>query len=214
MTASVQFEQKVHTMKLYYGVGACSLAVLITAIEADIAIDLEKVDIYHLPHTLPDGSDFASVNPRHYVPVLDLGDGTMMSEVATLVQYVADLAPDTGLGPGKLSPDRYELQSWLTFISSELHKAFSPWLFHAEVGAAAQDFARSRIAARLDYVEAALTGRDYLMGRFTVADAYLFTILGWAKFTRVPLEAFPNIRAWLERVGSRPAVIEALRRHV
>jgi glutathione S-transferase len=201
-------------MKLYNGANACSLAPLIAATEGGIDLKLIKVDIYTSPHTLPGGSDYATINPRLYVPVLELDDGTRLSEVAVLLQYIADLVPDAGLAPPFGDDRRYRLQEWLTFISSELHKAFSPWLFHPELGQVAQDAVRMRIAGRVAWVEQQLSDREYLMGSYSVADAYLFTILGWAKFTEVPLADFPNIVAWQARVGARPAVKEAVRRHV
>ena len=201
-------------MKLYYGVNACSLAILIAAEEADIPVDLVKVDIYRQPHTLPDGSSYDAVNPKLYVPVLEFEDGQRLSEVAVQLQYLADRAPGCDLAPDRLSEERYRLQEWLNYISSELHKSFSPWLFHPEVGPAAQEAARAKIAFRLEFVEERLASRDYLMGGFTVADAYLFTILGWSKFAKVPLSDFPNIIAWQARVLARPAVQQALTRHV
>ena len=201
-------------MKLYYGVNACSLATLITALEADQPIELVKVDIYHDPHTLPDGSSYADVNPKLYVPLLEFEDGRRLSEVAVQLQYLADRAPGSGLAPDRRSEDRYVLQEWLNYISSELHKSFSPWLFHPEVGQAAQDTARAKIAFRLQFVEQKLSGRDYLLGDFTVADAYLFTILNWSKFAKVKLDNFPNILSWQARVAARPAVQEAMRQHV
>jgi glutathione S-transferase len=201
-------------MKLYYGVAACSLAALIVANEAGIDLDLIKVDIYSAPHTLPDGSDYATVNPRLYVPILEFEDGSRLSEVAVILQYLADQAPGSGLAPDREDDRRYRLQEWLNFISSELHKAFSPWLFHPELGQVAQDAVRVRIASRLAWVDQQLEGREYLLGSYSVADAYLYTILGWAKFTKVPLEQYPNVVAWQSRVASRPAVREAIRRHV
>lgn len=201
-------------MKLYYGVAACSLAALIVANEAGIDLDLIKVDIYHSPHTLPDGSDYAVINPRLYVPILEFDDGGRLGEVSVILQYLADQAPGSGLAPHREDDRRYRLQEWLNFISSELHKAFSPWLFHPELGQVAQDAVRVRIDSRLAWVEQQLEGREYLMGSYSVADAYLFTILGWAKFTKIPLADFPNLVAWQERVAARPAVLDAVRRHV
>ena len=201
-------------MKLYYGVNACSLAPLIAATEAGIPLDIVKVDIYRTPHTLPDGSAYASVNPKLYVPLLELDDGSRMTEVAVLLQYLADLKPQAALAPDRTSPERYRLQEWLNYIATELHKSFSPWLFHPEVGEAAQTAARAKIAMRLELVEAQLADNDYLMGAFTVADAYLFTVLGWAKFAKVPLDSFPHIRGWQARVAARPSVQAAVRQHV
>ncbi|HZY69216.1 MAG TPA: glutathione binding-like protein [Devosia sp.] len=201
-------------MKLYYAPNACSLAPLIVATEAGIALDLVKVDIGSTPHTLPNGEPYATVNPKLYVPVLEFDDGSRLTEVAVLLQYLADLAPGTGLAPEPDDQRRYRLQEWLNFISSELHKAFSPWLFHPELGTVAQDAVRQRLAGRLAYLDEQLAGREYLLGGYSVADAYLFTILSWAKFAKVPLGDFPNVLAWQARVAARPAVREALRRHV
>ena len=201
-------------MKLYYGVNACSLAVLITALEADIPVELVKVDIYHSPHTTADGRDYSEVNPKLYVPILEFSDGRRLSEVSVQLQYLADQAQEYGLAPDRLSDDRYRLQEWLNYISSELHKSFSPWLFHSEVGQPAQEAARNTIAFRLRLIEERLRDHQYLMGGYTIADAYLFTILAWSAFAKVPLDEFPNIRTWQARVGERPAVVEALRQHV
>ena len=201
-------------MKLYYGVNACSLAVLIAANEAGIPLDLVKVDIYHAPHTLPDGGDYAAINPKLYVPVLEFDDGSRLTELAVQVQYLADLAPESGLAPAPTSPERYRLQEWLNYIATEIHKSFSPWLFHPEVGPLAQDTARARIATRLKLIEDRLAAHDHLMADFTVADAYLFTLLGWSKFAKVPLADFPNIQEWQALIAARPAVQDAVRRHV
>ena len=110
--------------------------------------------------------------------------------------------------------ERYRLQEWLNYIATEIHKSFSPWLFHPEVGPLAQDAARARLATRLKLVEDRLAGQSYLMDDFTVADGYLFTLLGWSKFAKVPLAGFPNILAWQARIAARPAVQDAVRRHV
>lgn len=201
-------------MKLYYGVNACSLAVLIAATEAGIPLDLVKVDIYHAPHTLPDGSDYAAINPKLYVPVLEFDDGSRLTELAVQVQYLADLVPESGLTPSPTSMERYRLQEWLNYIATEIHKSFSPWLFHPEVGPLAQDTARAKITIRLGLIEERLAAHDYLMADFTVADGYLFTVLGWSKFAKVPLADFPGIQAWQARIAARPAVQDAVRRHV
>ena len=200
-------------MKLYYATGTCSLSPHIVAIEAGIALELERVDIRKIPRVTETGADYAQVNPNLYVPALALDDGSIVLEGTAIVQYLADLAPDSGLAPPPGSLARVRLQSWLGFIATELHKAFSPWLFHPEYGTQAQDVARSRIAARLDYVERGLAGGGpYLLGdTFTVADAYLYTILGWSDVARVDLGAFPQVRALYVRVGERPAVREAIR---
>ena len=201
-------------MKLYYATGTCSLSPHIVAIEAGIAMELERVDIRKIPRVTETGADYAQVNPNLYVPALALDDGTILLEGTAIVQYLADLAPDSGLAPPPGSLARVRLQSWLGFIATELHKAFSPWLFHPEYGTQAQDVARSRIAARLDHVERHLASDGpYLLGdTFTVADAYLYTILSWSDVARVDLEAFPQVRALLASIGARPAVREAIHR--
>ena len=200
-------------MKLYYATGTCSLSPHIVALEAGIGLQLERVDIRTIPRLTDTGADYARINPNLYVPALELDDGTILLEGMAIVQYLADLAPGSGLAPPAGSVARVRLQSWLGFIATELHKAFSPWLFHPEYGAQAQDVARSRIAARLDYVERQLAdGRIFLLGeQFTVADAYLFTILNWSGFVGVDLAAFARVRALLDRVAARPAVQQAIR---
>ncbi|MGX9729113.1 glutathione transferase GstA [Janthinobacterium aestuarii] len=200
-------------MKLYYATGTCSLSPHIVAIEAGIALELERVDIRKIPRITETGADYARINPNLYVPALALDDGTILLEGTAIVQYLADLAPTSGLAPPSATMARVQLQSWLGFIATELHKVFSPWLFHPEYGAQAQDVARSRLAARLDYVERQLgDGRQYLLGNtFTVADAYLYTVLSWSEVAKVDLGAFPQVRALLASIGDRPAVREAIR---
>jgi glutathione S-transferase len=199
-------------MKLYYAPGTCSLSPLIVAREANIALDLERVDILKMPHVTASGNDFSRINPNCYVPVLEIDEGWVITEGVAIVQYLADLKPDAGLAPLAGTRDRYRLQSWLTFTSSELHKMFSPWLFHPEYGAQAQEGARAKIAQRLRHVEEHLaTQGPFLMGDgFTVADAYLFTIVGWSTFAKVDLGPFPSLRAFMERVDARPSVQEAM----
>lgn len=200
-------------MKLYYAAGTCSLSPHIVAIEAGVPLDLERVDIRKSPHASESGNDYSAVNPNGYVPALALDDGRVLTEGVAIVQYLADLKPDSRLAPAAGTLERITLQSWLNFIATELHKMFSPWLFHPEYGTQAQDVARAKIAERLAYVEHHLaTGVPFLLGEtFTVADAYLFTIVSWSKFTKVDLSDFPHLRDLLARVGARPAVVEAVR---
>ncbi|MDN2709610.1 glutathione transferase GstA [Janthinobacterium sp. SUN118] len=200
-------------MKLYYATGTCSLSPHIVAIEAGIALELERVDIKAIPRITETGADYARINPNLYVPALALDDGTILLEGTAIVQYLADLAPASGLAPPPGTLARVQLQSWLGFIATELHKAYSPWLFHPEYGTQAQDVARSRIAARLDYVERQLAaGGPYLLGEhYSIADAYLYTILGWSAYARVDLSAFSRVEHLIARVGERPAVREAQR---
>jgi glutathione S-transferase len=199
-------------MKLHYAAGTCSLSPHIVARETGIMLDLERVDIGKAPHRTAGGVDFSEINPNGYVPVLQLDDGSLMMEGVAIIQYLADLRPQAGLAPPPGTRERYHLQSWLTFISSELHKMFSPWLFHPEYGEQAQQAARERIAHRLAHVEKHLTsdGPFLMGGRFTVADAYLFTIVGWSALTAVDLAAFPVLRTFMDRVGTRQCVREAV----
>jgi glutathione S-transferase len=200
-------------MKLYYATGTCSLSPHIVAREAGIGLDLERVDIGKSPHVTETRRDYSSVNPNGYVPALLLDNGTVLTEGVAIVQYLADLRPDSELVPAAGTLERVKLQSWLNFIATELHKMFSPWLFHPEYGTQVQDVARAKIAERLTYVERHLmAGGPFLLGEiFTVADAYLFTIVGWSDFTKVDLSRFARLRDFLTRVAARPAVREAMR---
>lgn len=200
-------------MKLYYATGTCSLSPHIVAREAGIPLELERVDIGKTPHITQTGKEFRSVNPNGYVPALQLNDGSLLTEGVAIVQYLADLKPETGLVPPAGTPARYRMQSWLNFIATELHKMYSPWLFHPEYGAQAQDVARGKIAERLAFVEDHLTrSGPFLMGeRFTAADVYLFTIVGWSPFAKVDLSAFSKLRAFMDRVAARLDVREAMR---
>jgi glutathione S-transferase len=199
-------------MKLYFTPGTCSLAPHIVIRELGLPVELRRVRIGPDPVVVADGSDFRALNPLGYVPLLELDDGRLLSEDVAILQYLADLDPAAGLAPLAGTFERVELQRWLTFISSELHKSFSPWLFHPEYGEQAADVARTRIAARLAVVERQLADRDWLLGAdFGIADAYLFTIVDWSRATRVPLDAFPRLAAYLERVRARASVVEALR---
>ena len=199
-------------MKLYYATGTCSLSPHIVAKEAGIGLELERVDLRKTPHVTERGVDYTSVNPNHYVPALELDDGSVLTEGAAISQYLADLKPESGLAPAAGTVERTRLQSWLNFIASELHKMYSPWLFHPEYGTQAQDVARTKIAERLATVERHLAERGpFLLGEtFTAADAYLFTIVGWSPYTKVDLAPFPVIRAFMARVGARPAVQAAM----
>jgi glutathione S-transferase len=196
-------------MKLYFSPAYCSLAVHIALRESGLPFTLAKVDTEAA--RVADGSDFRAVNPRGYVPVLELEDGSRHTEVAALLQHVADSAPASGLIPAFGSRERFEVLQWLAFISSELHKAFSPWLFHKETADSTRKAVQARIALRLGDLEARLASREWLVGdRFSVADAYAFTIVRWAPMIGMSLKAFPHLQAYLQRVAARPAVHESL----
>nr|WP_041568632.1 glutathione transferase GstA [Accumulibacter sp.] len=195
-------------VKLYFTPGTCSLAPHIALREAGLDFDLVRVDIRQ--RTLTDGSDFLAINPKGYVPVLELEDGRYLTEVPAIVQYIADRIPECGLAPRPYTLERYQLQEWLAFISSELHKAFVP-LFRPDTP---EDYKRSikeNLAGHLGYVAGRLEGRNYLLGdRFTVADGYLFTVLGWGNAVAIDLGQWPPLLAFLERVGQRQSVRDAL----
>ncbi|MGO8997598.1 MAG: glutathione transferase GstA [Polyangiaceae bacterium] len=192
-------------MKLYYSPGACSLHPHITLREADVPLELERVNL--ASHKLSDGSDYYAVNPKGYVPALRLDDGTLLTEGAVIDQYVADLKPEKKLIP-RGGMERYHVQEWLNFISSEIHKAFGPLFGKDDV---AKEAARTKLGGRFDYVEKSLGSKHYLTGdTFTVADAYLFNMLSWTAFTGIDLAKWPALKAFVERVGQRPAVVAAL----
>jgi glutathione S-transferase len=200
-------------MKLYYNPYGCSLAPAIVAAEAGIVPDYVFVDVLKEPHRLSDGTNYSTINPRNYVPLLELDNGQRMSEVAVILQYLADLLPGQ-LAPEPGMPERYKVQEWLTFIGTELHKMYSPWLFHPEVGETAQAYARGKIDGRYRLIDQHLKENDYLLGDdFSIADAYLFVPVNWAAAANTPLAEYPNILAWFERMNRRPAVAAALQHH-
>jgi glutathione S-transferase len=195
-------------MKLYYSPGACSLSPHIVLREAGLAF--EAVQAPTKTHKLPDGTDYYTINPLGYVPLLELDDGTRLREGPAIVQYIADQVPNKNLAPANGTLPRYRLQEWLTFIGTEIHKSFSP-LFNPNMPEEGKKIYRERLANRFGFVNNELAGKDYLMGdHFTVADAYLYTVTRWAKPMALDLSAFPNLQAFLQRVAARPAVQEAL----
>lgn len=195
-------------MKLYYSPGACSLSPHIVLCEAGLAHELVKVDLK--TKRTEHGDDFNAVNPKGYVPTLALDDGSVLTEGPAIVQYLADLAPAAGLVPAAGTLDRVHLQEWLNFISTELHKGFTP-LFQ---GAPSewQASVRNGLNKRFGYLAAILERQPYLMGEeFSVADAYLFTILNWTKWVKLDLATWPALGAYLARVAARPGVQKALK---
>jgi len=195
-------------MKLYYAPAACSLAPHIALSEAGLAHELVRVDLR--THTLPDGSDYAAVNPKGYVPVLELDDGTRLTEAAVILQYIADRNPGT-LAPAFGSIERYRLMEWLNFIATELHKGFGP-LWKPNTPAEYKTIVVDALGKRFDFIAPILAAQPYLTGeRFTIADAYLFTILNWAKILKVDLARWPSLGLYLDRVAARPRVQQALR---
>lgn len=196
-------------MKLYYSPGACSLSPHIALREAGLSFELVKAPTR--THRLDDGTDYYTINPLGYVPLLELDDGQRLREGPAIVQYIADRVPEKKLAPAWGTMARYRLMEWLTFIGTELHKGFSP-LFHPAMPDAAKALARDKLAERLKWLDAEIAGRDWLMGEdFTVADGYLYTVTGWARLVAVPLDGLDHLNALRERIGARPAVQEALR---
>ncbi|AHB75335.1 MULTISPECIES: glutathione transferase GstA [Burkholderiaceae] len=196
-------------MKLYYSPGACSLSPHIVLREMGLTFELEKVDLQS--KKTESGSDFRSVNPNGYVPLLALDDGQVLTEGPAIVQYLADRAPEARLAPEAGTMERYRLVEWLNFISTELHKAFAP-LFNPKTPEEWKAIVNDLIAARLAYVEKKLDGQAYLMGdNFTVADAYLFTVLSWGKWVGVDIGRWPTLQSYTNRISSRPTVQAALR---
>jgi glutathione S-transferase len=196
-------------MKLYYSPAACSLSPHIAVREAGLPIDLVRVDLD--THKTADGTDFRTINPKGYVPFLALDDGTTLSEGPAIVQYLADRAPATGLAPAAGTPERYRLQEWLNYLSTEIHKGMGS-LFDGKMPDEYKAVIRERVGKRFDFLTRALDGKPYLMGdRFTVADGYLFTLLGWTQWLGIDLAHWPVLAQYAARVGARPKVAEALR---
>ncbi len=191
-------------MKLYYSPGACSLASHIALRELGLPFEAVRVDLRK--KTTESGADYAAINPKGYVPALELDGGALLTENVAILQYLADQRPAAALAPPNGTLERYRLQEWLGFINSEIHKAFGP-LFDPGAPEAAKDAARQRIARRLGFTEQALAGRDYLLGQqFTVADAYLYTVLTWTGFAGIDLGQWPGLKAYQARIAARAAV--------
>ncbi len=195
-------------LQLYFTPGTSSLAAHIALREAGLDFDLVCVDLGK--HVLADGSDFKAINPNGYVPVLELTDGERLTEVASILQYIADRVPESGLAPQPYTLERYRLQEWLSFIGSELHQAFIP-LFRADTPSEQVTALKAKLARRLGSVNTGLTERDYLLGEhFSVADGYLFVVLGWAKAVGLDLGHWPALAAFENRVAQRRSVREAI----
>ncbi len=196
-------------MKLYYSPGACSLSPHIVLHEAGLAYT--PVLASTKTHKLQDGTDFYTINPLGYVPVLEMDDGTRLREGPAIVQYLADQAPLKNLAPANGTLARYRLQEWLTFIGTEIHKGFGP-LFVPTTPEDYKPQVRERLLGRLQWVDGELAGKQHLMGEhFTVADAYLFTVTNWAKPVGLDISHLKNLAAYRERIAARPAVQAAMK---
>ena len=195
-------------MKLYYSPGACSLSPHIVLAESGLQFDLDKVDFSSMRSER--GADFSKVNPKGYVPVIQLDDGEVLTEGSAIVQYIADRVPKKKLAPVAGTMARYRLQEWLNFIATELHKGFTP-LFNQNLPEDMRAKTIERLSNRIAFAAKRLEGSDYLMGDdFTVADAYLFTILRWSPGVNLDLSRWPVLAKYQERIAERPAVHHAL----
>ena len=196
-------------MKLYFAPGACSLSPHIVLREAGLSFATEKVDLK--TQKTESGGDFTQVNAKGYVPTLELDNGERLTEGPAIVQYLADLKPESGLAPKAGTFERYRLQEWLNFIGTELHKQYSP-LFNPATSEDGKKTARENLARRFDWIVKQLGQKPYLTGeRFTVADAYLFTVLNWSQWVGVELGSWPPLKDYVARIAARPKVQEALK---
>lgn len=195
-------------MKLYYSPGACSFAPQLALIEADLRYEPVKVDLR--THKTADGGDYYAINPKGYVPALVLDDGTTLTEAAVILQYIADQRPGT-LAPAFGSIDRYRLMEWLNFIATEIHKGFGP-LWYPDTPEATRTSTIEKLGKRFDYLVPILSRQSFLFGdEFTIADAYLFTVVSWTKPLKVGIGNWPALGAYLERIGARASVQQAKR---
>jgi glutathione S-transferase len=197
-------------MKLYFAPNTCSLSPHIVLQELGLAYDLVRVN--NRTKRTSEGGDFLAVNPKGYVAALQLDSGGVLTEGPALLQYLADLSPEAGLAPANGTLARTRLQEWLNFITSEIHAGSSP-LFNADLPEAACNIFRARLFKRFDLIETTLAQHPYLMdSSFTVADAYLFTVLTWMPKLSVDLGGWASITGYMERIAARSSVIAALAR--
>ena len=195
-------------MKLYYSPGACSMAPHIVLREAGFKFDIEKVDIPN--KKTAGGDDFWKINPKGYVPALKLDDGQVLTEVGVICQYLADQKPESGLAPKFGTMERYQLMEMLNFAATEIHKQIGA-LFNPKMSAEMKEVQLGVIERRFNALEKSLEGKQYSMGdKFSVADAYLYTVLNWTRVHKIDLGKWPNIKDFMSRVGARPAVQETL----
>jgi glutathione S-transferase len=196
-------------MKLYYSPGACSMAPHIVAREAGYQLDLEKVDIPS--KKTAGGEDFWHINPKGYVPALKLDNGQVLTEVGVIIQYMADQKPESGLVPKAGTMERYHLMEAVNFAATEIHKQIGA-LFNPKMTPEMKEVQLGVIERRFNALEKALEGKQYVMGeKFSVADAYLFTVLNWTGMHKIDLGKWPNIKGFMARVAARPKVQETLK---
>lgn len=196
-------------MKLYFSPGACSLASHIALVEAGLPYDMEKTDLRK--KVTASGADFLAINPKGYVPALALDGGVVLTEGPAIMQYIADQVPERKLVPTAGTLARYQLIEWLNFIATEVHKPFGA-LWNPASSDEAKEGARQLLSRRCAYLAQRLEGREFLLGeQFSVADGYLFTVLSWGRIVQFDIAPWPVLTAFLERIGARPAVQQAMR---
>jgi len=195
-------------MQLYYSPGACSLASHIALREAGLNVELKRADTK--TKKLEDGSDYFAVNSKGAVPALRLDNGQVLTEGPVILQYLADQKPESGLAPKAGSLERYRLQEWLNYITSEVHKTFSP-LFNPAADDNVKAYAKLNIEKRFEWLNKQLAGKQYLTGnQFTIADAYLYVVANWSNFVGIDLGRWPDLKDFQDRVAARPKVKEAM----
>ena len=195
-------------MKLYYYPGACSMAPHIVLREAGYKFDLDKVDFAAMKTA--SGEDYSKVNPKGYVPAIKLDDGKILTEVAVILQYLADKKPESGLAPAVRTTDRYRLMEWLNFVATEIHKTLGA-LFNPKITPEWKENQIALFGRRCDILAWELNGKQYLMGdKFSVVDAYLFTVLNWSHFLNVDMSKWPVLKDYMARIAARPAVKQAM----
>jgi glutathione S-transferase len=208
MARNINLTRRGASMKFYFSPGACSQSIHIALREA--GIDFEGINVNLQTHKLENGEDYDAIWPRGYVPLVEFDDGSRHTEAASLLQYIGDLDPQRALIPPAGSAERLAVLEWLTFVSSELHKTFSPWLWQAQTAESTIVACRAKLATRFAELDRALAGREYLTSRFTVADAYAFTIVNWSRMLAIDLTPYPHLEVYLARVAARPKVLETL----
>jgi glutathione S-transferase len=197
-----------HVMQLYFSPGACSLASHIALREAGLSVDLKRADVR--TKKLEDGSDYLAVNSKGAVPALRLDNGQVLTEGPVILQYIADLKPESNLAPKNGTLERYRLQEWLNYITSEVHKSFSP-LFNPANDPAVKAYAVTNLSKKFEWIDKQLAEKKYLTGdTFTVADAYLFAVVSWTDGLGIDLTPWPALKEYLVRVAARPKVLEAM----
>jgi glutathione S-transferase len=196
-------------MKLYYMAGSCSLASHIALYESGIKFETAALD--RKTRKTSDGHEFDQINSKGYVPALRLDDGQLLTENVAVLLYIADRNPAAALAPAAGTLERYRLIEWLAFINSEIHKNFAP-LFYPAAGEETRHFARTNLAKRLDWLDTALGPKKFLAGDgFTVADAYLYTVLRWAPRVGIDLAKWPNLSRYHDELATRPKVVAAMK---